>query len=153
MKSLSNIPINVNGIQNIPNNKSEIAKLSKNTFVIVLIRRLWINVNITNKFPITASRNIIEYSNIVIHVPESVHIDTCDEFLKVFWTTLFEKLTIFCVVVVVGIRSDNECFEIFICRKLFWRCIHSTAMTIQQIFFLSNFFLFFKSFNAWIPCV
>jgi hypothetical protein len=87
MKSLSSHPTSVNGIQNTPRNKSLIAKLSKNKFVIVLIRRLWISVIMTNIFPITARRNITEYKNI-IHVPESIQGDAFCAFLRDLFTEL-----------------------------------------------------------------
>lgn len=126
------------------------AKLRRKTFVIVLIRRLWINVNITNKFPITASRNIIEYKNIVIHVPESLHIDVCEAFLSALCTTGFVKFicTIFRVVAVI--RSDVKgvkCFDIFICIKLLWRCIHSTAISFTFFIYIFLFSLLFCTFN------
>lgn len=87
MKSLSSHPTSVNGIQNTPRNKSLIAKLSKNKFVIVLIRRLCMSVKMTNKFPITARRNITEYKNI-IHVPESIHGDALCALLRDLFTEL-----------------------------------------------------------------
>lgn len=59
----------------------------------VLILRLWINVNITNKFPITASKNITEYKHI-IHVPESIHDGALGAFLRDFCTA-YTKCEIF----------------------------------------------------------
>lgn len=86
IKSRSSVPTSVNGMQNTPKNKSDTARFSRNKLVIVLILRLWISVNITKRFPITASKNITEYKNI-IHVPESIHEDVAvGAVLRDFWT-------------------------------------------------------------------
>lgn len=63
-KSLNNEPINVNGIHSTPNKISDTAKFSKNTLVIVRIRRFCTNVSMTSPFPITASNKIVAYNGI-----------------------------------------------------------------------------------------
>jgi hypothetical protein len=74
----------------MPSNKSDTARFSKNKFVIVLIRRLCIKVNITKIFPITARKKMIAYKKIVIQVPDSLH---GEKFEFALFCTAFE---IFC---------------------------------------------------------
>lgn len=64
MKSLSSVPTRVKGIHRTPSRRSDTARLSRNTFVIVLILWLWTSVSITRELPATASRKIVAYSGI-----------------------------------------------------------------------------------------
>lgn len=58
-KSRSSVPINVMGMHRTPNKISEMAKFSRNTLVMVRIRRFWISVRITNAFPIMANNRMV----------------------------------------------------------------------------------------------
>lgn len=80
-KSLSNVPINVNGIHNTPSNISDTAKFNKNTFVIVRIRRFCTNVIITRALPITANKRIVAYNGICI-LPVDNHDGTITKLLS-----------------------------------------------------------------------
>lgn len=58
-KSRNNVPINVNGIHNTPSNMSDMAKFSRNTLVMVRIRRFCISVNITKELPMIANNRMV----------------------------------------------------------------------------------------------
>lgn len=63
-KSLSNEPINVNGMHSTPSKISENAKFRRNTLVMVRIRRFCTNVRMTSPLPITASNRMVAYNGI-----------------------------------------------------------------------------------------
>lgn len=63
-KSLSSVPMSVNGIHKTPSKISDTAKFNKNTLVIVRIRRFWTSVNMTSALPVTANNKIVVYSGI-----------------------------------------------------------------------------------------
>lgn len=63
-KSLFRVPTNVNGMQRTPRKRSEMAKLRRNTFVIVRILLFCTSVRITSELPITASRKMTAYNGI-----------------------------------------------------------------------------------------
>lgn len=67
-KSRSSVPINVIGMHSTPNKMSEMAKFNRNTLVMVRIRRLWINVSMTNAFPMIAQISIKIYKMICIRM-------------------------------------------------------------------------------------
>lgn len=58
------MPTSVNGMQRTPRNRSDMARFSRNTFVIVRILLFCTSVRITSEFPITASRKITAYIGI-----------------------------------------------------------------------------------------
>lgn len=51
-------------MQRTPTNRSDMARFSRNTFVMVRIRLFCTSVRITNEFPITARKKIIAYNGI-----------------------------------------------------------------------------------------
>ena len=59
MKSLSNWPMRVNGMQKTPSRRSEMAKLSRNMLVTVLIRVFCRIVRITRTLPVMPSRKMM----------------------------------------------------------------------------------------------
>lgn len=63
-KSLFSVPTSVKGMQRTPKNRSEMAKLSRNTLVIVRIRLFCTRVRITSEFPMTARRKMTAYNGI-----------------------------------------------------------------------------------------
>lgn len=63
-KSLFSVPTSVKGMQRTPKNRSEMAKLSRNTLVIVRIRLFCTSVKITSEFPMTARRKMTAYNGI-----------------------------------------------------------------------------------------
>lgn len=63
-KSRLSVPTSVKGMQRTPRNRSEMARFSRNTFVIVRIRLFCTSVRMTSEFPITANRKITAYSGI-----------------------------------------------------------------------------------------
>lgn len=67
-KSRSRVPISVIGMHSTPSRMSLTAKFKRNTFVMVLIRRLCISVSITNVLPIMASNSIVMYRKICIRM-------------------------------------------------------------------------------------
>lgn len=70
-KSLSNVPISVNGMHRTPSKISEMARLSRNTFVMFRMRRFWINVRMTRELPTMASSRMVAYSDIWMWPVES----------------------------------------------------------------------------------
>lgn len=63
-KSRNNVPISVNGMHSTPSKMSDTAKFSRNTFVIVRIRRFCISVKITSELPTMANNRMVAYSGI-----------------------------------------------------------------------------------------
>jgi hypothetical protein len=132
-------------MQNTPRNKSDTARLSRNRFVIVLIRRLWINVRITNKFPITASKNITEYKNI-IHVPVSVHDGALGGLLIFLCTSITRFVTFFALAIsIIFLEVIPICSGVVkivvLAVKNSCRCIHSLTIAKLNIFAFLFFFL------------
>lgn len=77
-KSRSKAPISVNGIQSTPSSMSDTAKFSKNTLVMVRIRRFCTNVMITKKLPTIANKRIVAYKGICTR-PDDSHDGTDDD--------------------------------------------------------------------------
>ena len=69
MKFLMSVGISVNGIQNTASNKSLTDRFSRNTLVIVRMRRFCTRVRITSAFPPIDNTKITEYSTIRISTP------------------------------------------------------------------------------------
>ena len=59
MKSLSSWPMSVNGMQNTPSSKSEMARLSRNMLVTVRILEFCRMVRITRTLPVIPNRKMM----------------------------------------------------------------------------------------------